>query len=72
MISIYIVIDIFEDKKEGKMSNEEIMADLTFENSVIPNSDFIKVNNYSLWRKHLADALIVRGSFMVADGYFAG
>lgn len=48
MISIYIVIDIFEDKKEGKMSNEEIMADLTFENSVIPNSDFIKVNNYSL------------------------
>ena len=54
MISIYIVIDIFEDKKEGKRSNEEIMADLTFENSVIPSSDFIKVNNYKFMKKTLS------------------
>ena len=62
-IYLYIVIDIFEDKKEGRRYNEEIMTDLTFENSVIPNSDFIKVNNYSLWGKHLVDALITRGIF---------
>ena len=62
-IYLCIVIDIFKDKKEGRRSNEEIMTDLTFENSVIPNSDFIKVNNYSLWGKHLVDALITRGIF---------
>lgn len=39
------------------------MTDLTFENSVIPNSDFIKVNNYSLWGRHSGDALITRGIF---------
>lgn len=40
MHNIYLYIYIY---KKGGRSNEEIMAYLTFENSIVPNSDFINL-----------------------------